>query len=144
MRIRKSLVLSTGVRSIAPTLILFSLFALVIGHDRPGGGFIGGLIAGSALVLVFLSDGSDALRRAARVRPTVLAGLGLAIAMVAAVAPMFIGDPLLTSLEWKTTLPVFGDVKVSSVLVFDTGVYLVVLGLVGTTLERLGKQEDEE
>ena len=63
--------------------------------------------------------------------------------MVAAVAPMLIGDPLLTSLEWKTTLPVFGDVKISSVLVFDTGVYLVVFGLVGTTLERLGKQEDE-
>jgi multisubunit Na+/H+ antiporter MnhB subunit len=143
MRIRESLVLTAGVRTIAPTLILFSLFALVIGHDRPGGGFIGGLIAGSALVLVFLSGGSDALRRTVRVPPTVLAGLGLAVAMVVAVAPMFIGDPLLTSLEWKTTLPAFGDVKISSVLGFDTGVYLVVLGLVGTTLERLGQQEDE-
>ena len=64
MKIRFSPLLATGTRTMVPTLVLFSIFLLVVGHDLPGGGFAGGLIASSALLLIYLSFGTRGLRRA--------------------------------------------------------------------------------
>jgi multisubunit Na+/H+ antiporter MnhB subunit len=138
MRIRFSAMLATGVRTMVPTLVLFSVFLLVVGHDAPGGGFAGGLLASAALLLVSLAFGGRGVAVAFTREPERIVGYGLAIAVIAGVIGMIGSGTFLTaeylSFEW----PLVGTVKLSSVLLFDVGVYVLVVGLVATALERLG------
>lgn len=138
MNIRFSPLLATGARTMIPTLIVFSIYMLVIGHDAPGGGFAGGLLAAAALLLVYLSFGDRGVRRVLHFDPEALAGFGLVVAIVAGLAGVVFGDAFLQAMTLKTTVPVIGVVKLTSVLVFDLGVYLVVVGLVGAGVVRLG------
>ena len=137
-----SLILTTGTRAVFHTILLFSTFLLFAGHNAPGGGFIGGLVASAALVLRFVAHGPDDVRKTVRVAPETLLGVGVLLAAVAAVAPMLLGGELLSSDTLKVSVPLLGQVKASSVLVFDIGVYLVVVGLVLTMLHTLGGELD--
>jgi multicomponent Na+:H+ antiporter subunit B len=118
-------------RTVAPYLtslmVLFSIFVLLRGHNEPGGGFIGGLIAASAFAIYGIACGVSPVRRALYFHPMGLAGFGLLIASIAGVLSIFFGVPFMTGL-WAY-IPLFGDtVAVSTVLVFDIGVYFVVVG----------------
>ena len=141
MYVRFSPMLATGARTMVPTLIVFSLFALVVGHDLPGGGFAGGLLGAAAVLLVYLAFGDRGVRRALRVDPEVIVGLGLAVSCAAGALGLFAGDAFLEALSFGVDLPVLGSMKLTSVLVFDTGVYLVVVGLIGTAIVRFGAEE---
>lgn len=134
---RPSVILDLGVRILLPLLATFSLYLLFAGHNAPGGGFTAGLVAGASLALPYLQSGPDGVRRMLRCEPTVLLGVGIAVATLTAVAGLA-GGELLTSggFEWK--LPVLGKVKATSALIFDIGVFLVVVGLVSAALESLG------
>lgn len=85
MRIRFSPLLATGARTIVPTLVVFSIYLLIVGHDLPGGGFAGGLIASSALLVVYLAFGDRGTRRALPIEPEIVVGIGLALALGAGV-----------------------------------------------------------
>ena len=137
-----SVILETGTRAVFHTILLFSVFLLFAGHNAPGGGFIGGLVAAAALVLRFVAHGPDDVRRMVRMRSEKLLGAGLLLAALAAIAPMLLGAELLSSGTFTAALPLVGKVKASSVLVFDIGVYLVVIGLVLTMLDTLGGELD--
>ena len=121
-----------------PTLVLFSVFLLIVGHDLPGGGFAGGLIASSALLLIFLSFGGRGLRRAFPLDSLTLLGAGLACAITAGLIGLVAEGTFLTYTYAEITAPLLGTVKISSLLLFDLGVYLIVVGLVATAIERLG------
>lgn len=138
MRIRFSPLLATGTQTMVPTLMLFSVYLLVVGHDVPGGGFAGGLIASSALLLVFLAFGRRGLRRALPIDPETAMGIGLILAIAAGLVGLVFSGTFLTYeyIEWS--VPVVGDIKVSTLLFFDLGVYLVVIGLVTTAVLELG------
>lgn len=138
MRSSSSTILEITVSAVFPTALLVSVYLLFAGHNAPGGGFIGGLVAGAALVLRFVEGGSPAIRRALPMAPTTLLGVGLAIAVATAVIPWFSGDQLLESGKLQADIPAIGVVKATSALPFDIGVYLVVLGLVLTVLRTLG------
>ncbi|MBU4530196.1 MAG: Na(+)/H(+) antiporter subunit B [Hoeflea sp.] len=131
-------------RSIAPFLtslmVLFSIFVLLRGHNEPGGGFIGGLIAASALAIYGIACGVAAVRRAIYFHPMALSAFGLFMATVAGVLSVFASVPFMSGL-W--TYPViFGvELALSSVLVFDVGVYLVVVGAIGSIA--LGLEEGD-
>lgn len=131
-------------RSIAPFLtslmVLFSIFVLLRGHNEPGGGFIGGLIAASALAIYGIACGVAAVRRAIYFHPMAISAFGLFMATVAGVLSVFAGVPFMSGL-W--TYPViFGvEMALSSVLVFDVGVYLVVVGAIGSIA--LGLEEGD-
>jgi len=140
MNIRFSPLLATGTRTMVPTLALFSVFLLVIGHDVPGGGFAGGLIASLALLLVFLSFGARGLRRALPVEPDIILGMGLAMAVLAGIVGAVFEGTFLTYTYVEWSAPLIGDVKVSSLLLFDLGVYVLVIGLVATAVLRLGAE----
>lgn len=140
MNIRFSPLLATGTRSMVPTLALFSVFLLVIGHDVPGGGFAGGLIASLALLLVFLSFGARGLRRALPVEPDTIMGVGLAMAVTAGIIGAVFEGTFLTYTYVEWSAPLVGDVKISSLLLFDLGVYVLVIGLVATAVLRLGTE----
>lgn len=141
MNIRFSPLLSTGTRTMVPTLALFSLFLLIIGHDVPGGGFAGGLIASLALLLIFLSFGARGLRRALPVEPDMIMGIGLAMAVAAGIIGAIFEGTFLTYTFASWDAALVGEVKVSSLLLFDLGVYVLVIGLVATATLRLGTEQ---
>jgi multicomponent Na+:H+ antiporter subunit B len=124
----KSLILVTISKTLLPLLILFSVFVLLRGHYLPGGGFIGGLIAAIAFVLHAFANGLRQTRKLLRIHPGFLIPIGLSIAVLSALAPILItGDPLMTGLWYGKDIAILG--KIGSALFFDTGVYLVVVGV---------------
>ncbi len=137
-----SVILETGTRAVFHTILVFSAFLLFAGHNAPGGGFIGGLVAAAALVLRFIAYGPDDIPRLVKVSPETLLGGGVLIAGLAAVGPMLGGAALLESQAWSIGLPALGTVKVTTVLIFDVGVYVVVVGLVLAVLRTLGGELD--
>lgn len=135
----RSRILDVAMRVIFPIVLLVSVYLLVAGHNRPGGGFAGGLVAGAAFVLAFVARGPDECRRLLPVAPETLLGTGMLLATVTALAPLPFGGEVLESGVLEVDLPLFGTVKAYSVLVFDTGIFLVVLGLVSLVISRLGR-----
>ncbi|MEM1055556.1 MAG: Na+/H+ antiporter subunit B [Bacteroidota bacterium] len=130
-----TLILRTATRFLTPLLILFSLFLLWRGHNEPGGGFIGGLVAAGAFALYGLAFGPAEMRRLLRVAPEALLGVGLALAVLSGVAALVVGLPFMTAF-WATV----GGAKLGTPLVFDVGVYLVVIGF--TLLFLLALEDD--
>ena len=143
MSARRSLVLDTTVRVVFDLALVLSLYLLFAGHNQPGGGFVGGLVAAAALSLRYLAGGVDELRAVAVVRPWMLLGAGLAIAATTALIPLLFADTPLdqTAVEWD--LPVLGHLKATTATVFDAGVYLIVVGLVLMIFEGLGEESDD-
>ena len=128
----KSLILSTAARALLPLLLLFSLFQLVRGHNEPGGGFIGGLVAAAAFVLYAIAYNVPAARKALRISPRVLIAVGLFVALGSGIVSLFLGQPFLTGQWGSTPLPIIG--KLGTPLIFDIGVFLTVVGSVLTTI----------
>jgi len=127
---RRSVILRAATVYLFPIIVLFSLFLLLRGHDEPGGGFIGGLLAATAFALYAIAYDVETSRRMLRIEVHQLIAAGIAFAALAGVIGLLLGEPFLTS-QWAFfNLPVFGDLKVSTPLLFDIGVYLVVIGVV--------------
>ncbi|WP_409331230.1 Na+/H+ antiporter subunit A [Trujillonella humicola] len=141
---RRSVVLEVVTRILFHTIVVFSVYLLFTGHNEPGGGFAGGLVAGLALVLRYLAGGRYELGEAAPVDPGLLLGLGLIFAGGTGVVGLALGAEVLQTAILETTLPVLGDVKLVTSLFFDIGVYLIVVGLVLDILRSLGAELDRQ
>ncbi|MGY1740379.1 MULTISPECIES: Na+/H+ antiporter subunit A [unclassified Blastococcus] len=145
---RRSVVLEVITRVLFHTILVFSVYLLFSGHNEPGGGFAGGLVAGLALVLRYLAGGRYELGEAAPVAPGALLGTGLLFAGGTGVGGLLFGGEVLQTAILEATLPVLGDVKLVTSLFFDMGVYLIVVGLVLDVLRSLGaeldRQDDED
>jgi len=137
-----STILSATVAGLSPVLGLIAIYITLRGHNAPGGGFAGGLIVGIVLVLRYLTDGPDALRRLP-VDPVVLIGVGLGVAVLTGMAPLVVGGSFLESAIWKFDLPLIGTVKVVSSAIFDLGVFILVSGVVAAILVALSEGGDE-
>lgn len=131
------LILRTTAYLLIPLLLMFSLFMLLRGHDAPGGGFIGALLAAGAFALYMLAfDSAEILRITRGIHGRQLIGIGLVTVVASAVLPMLAGRPLQTGL-W-ITLHLSGDeLHLGTPLLFDAGVYLTVLGAALTLLVEL-------
>jgi multisubunit Na+/H+ antiporter MnhB subunit len=136
-----SLILNTVTRAAFPTVFVFSVYLLFTGHNAPGGGFVGGLVAGAALVLRYAGRGIPGLRAVLPrwLRFELLLGAGLVLAAATVLAPLLLGEPLMTHHHWHWELGPLGEVKLATPLFFDTGVYLIVVGLVLGSLDMLGR-----
>jgi len=132
-------------RTIAPALtaimVVFSVFVLLRGHNEPGGGFIGGLIAASAIAIYGIAVGVEDVRKALKIDPISMAGFGVFIAGLAGLLSLGQGLPFLTGL-WGY-IP-FGETKitVSTPMLFDIGVYFAVVGTIGAVALALEEDED--
>ena len=133
-----SLILSTATRYLLPLLLLFSVFLLLRGHNEPGGGFVGGLVAAAAFALDAIAHGVAQARRLLGVDPRTLMGLGLLIALASGLLGLAGGDPFMTGLWTEGKLPVLG--QVGTPLLFDAGVYLVVIGVILTIVFALSEE----
>ena len=141
--LRDSLILRRGLRMATAPLAVFSLYLLFAGHNRPGGGFAGGLVAGVAIALAWATDGEVGTRRLVGVRGTALIGIGLVIAVATGFAGLVWGGSFLESAVWDLSLPPFGDVKLVTAIGFDIGVYLVVIGVATGLIRSLGAGSGE-
>ena len=122
-----SLILLTATRYLVPVLFLFSFFVLIRGHNEPGGGFVGGLIAASAFALYAIARGLEGARQLLRVPTQTLIGVGLLIAFGSGLVGVLYGRPFLTGIWNAVPLPVVG--KIGTPGIFDIGVFLTVLGV---------------
>ena len=126
------------VRALVYIAFTVSIFLLVAGHNDPGGGFVGGLVAGAAVALRYLAGGLDDVRRMVRARPWSILGAGIVLAALTATVPVLFGHPVLENAVWHLEVPVLGELSLASALFFDIGVYLVVVGLVFMVFEAFG------
>ncbi|MGF1657344.1 MAG: Na+/H+ antiporter subunit B [Verrucomicrobiales bacterium] len=127
---RPSILLQAATQLIFPLQLGLSVFLLLRGHNLPGGGFIGGLVAASAFVLYGLTYGLTAAQTRLWVRPEKLIALGLIVAGLSMVPAMLINLPAMQALWLPFSIPtaVVDDLKLGTPLVFDIGVYLTVIG----------------
>lgn len=142
MREPRSIILDSVLDGVTRTALVLSLFLLFAGHNSPGGGFIGGLVAASALVLRYVAGQAERVDSVARIRPSTLLGLGLLLAGLTGSAGWLWGSEFLTSQKFQAVLPLLGKVKATSALTFDIGVYLIVLGLGLVILRSLGAEAE--
>ena len=132
-----SLILQTATRYLLPLMLLFSVFLLLRGHQEPGGGFVGGLVAAAALTLYAVAFGVRAARRLLHADPRTLIGGGLAVALGSATLATLVARPFMTGLWVESSVAGFA---IGTPVVFDIGVYLVVLGTVVTMIFTLAEQ----
>lgn len=123
----RSLILSIATRYLLPLLLLFSVFILIRGHNEPGGGFIGGLIAAAALILYSLAYTPAHARQLLRISPRILLGIGLTTALMSGLISLVAGRPFMTGLWLEQSVPILG--KMGTPVIFDVGVYLTVIGV---------------
>jgi multicomponent Na+:H+ antiporter subunit B len=137
----KSPILNTATRMLVALMLLFSIYTLLRGHDEPGGGFIGGLIAAIGFSLYAIAHGGTSLRSVLRLDPRVIAIIGLATALLAGLFSGLSGDAPFTGQWWF-----FGGgaaekgLPISTVLLFDIGVYIAVVGALLTLVLALERE----
>jgi multisubunit Na+/H+ antiporter MnhB subunit len=142
-----SLILSTATRILVPLILALSFFVFLRGHNAPGGGFIGGLLAATAFALIAKARGLAAARRALRFRPQSIAATGLGLALLSGVWGG-LGDGVFLKGVWPfVSVDDAGNkhgLPLGSIPLFDLGVYLVVLGTVCGLLFALEEAVDKE
>ena len=136
-RLAHSLVFHSTSRVLTPAMLLLSVYLFLRGHTAPGGGFIAALVAGSAIAYGWIAEatpgGSVPVLRALRPGPLVAAGLSICV--LVGLAALGGGLPFLTPLHAS-----LAGLKLTSSMLFDLGVYLIVVGLVIATVDRLGAE----
>eukprot|EP01035_Chromulina_nebulosa_P009177 gene9177-12394_t len=119
-------------------MLVVSLIVTLRGHNAPGGGFIGGLLAASGLAVYALAFGVQPTRRLLRLHPLSIAGTGLLVSALSGMASALYGVPFLTGLWFRVA-----GLDLSTVMSFDLGVYLVVFGAFSSILLALEEREDD-
>ncbi|MDL4815188.1 Na+/H+ antiporter subunit A [Actinomadura opuntiae] len=141
---RRSIVFEVVARTIFHTVLLYSLFLLFTAHSAPGGGFSGGIVAGLALAVRYLAGGPYELWEAAPVSAGALLGAGVVATAGTALGGLVWGGAVLQSASLDPHLPLLGHVHFFTSLLFEIGVYLIVVGLVLTVLNVLGAEIDRQ
>jgi multisubunit Na+/H+ antiporter MnhB subunit len=122
-------ILRTATKPLSAIILVFAVFLLLRGHDEPGGGFIGGLVAGCAFALHLLSRGIEETRRTVPAPPLVMVAIGLLLALGSGVIVLVRGQNFMTGQWTLAQLPVLGGIPLGTPLLFDTGVFLLVAGM---------------
>ncbi|CAM3793669.1 Na(+)/H(+) antiporter subunit B [Alkalicoccus chagannorensis] len=122
-------------------ILTFSIFLFFAGHNNPGGGFIGGLMTASALVLLYLSFDVQSIKKAIPFDYTQMIAVGLAISIITGIVGMFFGFPYLTQFFDYFQLPILGETELTTALPFDLGIYLVVVGFTMLTILTIAEDE---
>ena len=139
----RSLILPTVARFMLPLLLLFSLFLLLRGHNEPGGGFAGGLVAAMAFILLAVAYDPETARRSLRVNPRHLVAVGLLVAVASGLVGLALGHPFLTGVFFDLPALAGGRLELSTVFLFDVGVYLTVVGVTLTIVLTLAEATED-
>jgi multicomponent Na+:H+ antiporter subunit B len=124
-----SYIFTTVVRFSFFVINIFAIYLLLRGHNLPGGGFIGGLATAISFVLLSLAIGVESMHRTVRFDPVRVAAIGLLLATLTSAAPLLLGKPFLEQFNGYFHVPLLGALHVGTPLLFDIGVFLVVVGV---------------
>lgn len=139
----RSVVFEVVARLVFHPILMLSVYLLLCAENLPGGGFVGGLVAGVALTIRYLAGGRHELAVAAPVHPGFFTGLGLTLSTSVALVGLADGT-VLHGWTWHGHLPLIGDWHASTAVIFDLGVYLLVLGVVLDVVRALGSKIDQQ
>lgn len=124
----RTVIFETAIKMLIPLFVVFSLFLLIRGHNAPGGGFIGGLLASIGFFLHSMVFGTNATIKKYNINPIGLMAFGLTVSFISIIIPLFAGFPLMTGQWLDFSIPIIG--KLGTPVLFDTGVYFLVIGMV--------------
>jgi multicomponent K+:H+ antiporter subunit A len=130
----------TLTRLVFPVMLIVAVFLLLRGHDLPGGGFSAGMVVAIAIILQYIVGGTDWTEDRLRLRPRLWVGTGLLISAGTALAALVVGRPFLTTYFAYAELPVIGKVPTASALIFDIGIFALVVGATLLMLVALAHQ----
>jgi multicomponent Na+:H+ antiporter subunit B len=138
-----TVIFRTAAPLIVATMLVFSVYICLRGHNEPGGGFIGGLIAAASIAVFGMASGVSEVRRALRIDPMTFAGVGVVLAGASGLLSLFTASPFMTSIWLYLEL---GDttVPLSTPMFFDIGVYLVVFGTLSAIALALESDREED
>lgn len=122
-------------------IIFFAVHIFFAGHYTPGGGFVGGLLASSAIVLLIITFDLKTVQKMIPVNFMVVTASGLLISFMTAAFPLFLDDPFFTHSFGYFTLPIIGETSLHTAALFDLGVFLVVVGVTMTIIQTIGEDE---
>ncbi|OCA84867.1 Na(+)/H(+) antiporter subunit B [Pradoshia sp. D12] len=135
------LILQTVTKIATFIIILFSIHIFFAGHYTPGGGFIGGLMTSSAIILLLLAFDLKTVKSFLPVNYLSLIAVGLLLSVGTGAGALFFDAPFLTHAFDYFDLPLLGKTSLHTAVIFDTGVYLVVIGVTMTIIQTIGESE---
>lgn len=141
---QRSVILDSTVRLVFDLALVLSVYLLFAGHNQPGGGFVGGLVAGAAVALRYLTGDLRDVTAVIRFKPWLPLAVGLALAAGTSMWTVVTGSEPLNHGAREFDLWAIGTVKVTSATVFDAGVYCIVVGLVLMVLEAFADEVEPD
>jgi len=133
--------LQVAIRFISLIIFAFSIYLFLAGHNNPGGGFIGGLMTAISLLVLYLAFDMKTIKDVIRLNFTVFIGIGLLFAVGTGIISMLFGYQFLKHFFDTFQLPIFGEVELTTALLFDLGVYVVVVGAALTIILNIAEDE---
>lgn len=137
-----NLILKSTSSLIVFILLGFAIYLLLAGHNSPGGGFIGGLTTTAAFLLMFMAFGEKTVREALPINYIVFIPIGLLLAILTGLGALLFKSPFLTHTFASFMLPLFGEVELSTAMLFDLGVYFTVFGSTMTIILTINEDQN--
>ncbi len=143
---RTTVIARTITRLVVPLILMTAVALLLQGHNLPGGGFIGGVLTATALVLVYVIFGGDYLGETLGATDGLvgayraLFAVGLGVALVSGLVPFVLGGAFLTQAVFFVELPLYGELEAATALAFDLGVYFTVVGALLVVVAEVGAE----
>lgn len=122
-------------------IFFYAVHIFFAGHYTPGGGFVGGLITASAIVLLIIAFDLKTVQTILPINYIYMVATGLILALGTASFSMFTGKPFFTHFFNYFNLPILGKTSLHTAALFDLGVYLVVVGVTMTIIQTIGEDE---
>lgn len=119
--------------------MIYSIYILFAGHNNPGGGFIGGLITASAIMLLYLAFDVETVGEIIPLDFKIIGAVGVMLALLTGFGAVLFGVPFLTQVYQYVNLPLLGKTGLGTAFVFDLGVYLAVVGTTVTIIRSISE-----
>jgi multicomponent Na+:H+ antiporter subunit B len=134
-------ILKTATQLVTFIIIIFSIYVFLAGHHNPGGGFIGGLMTAAAFILLGLAFDIETVRKIIPIDFKLITAIGLLIAVLTGVGAFIFDANFLSHTFDYFQLPLLGKTELATALLFDIGVYLVVIGVTLTIIFTIGEDQ---
>lgn len=134
-------ILRTVTRIVVFIILTFGVYLFMSGHNTPGGGFIGGLVLASAIVLLYLTNDIESVRKSLPFDFKLVAATGVLMATATGFGSILLGVPFLSQTFGYFHLPIFGETELTTVTIFEAGVALTVVGVVVTIILSISEGE---
>ncbi|HJH10420.1 MAG TPA: Na(+)/H(+) antiporter subunit B [Metalysinibacillus jejuensis] len=135
-------ILRTVTKAVVFIILTLGVYLFFAGHHAPGGGFIGGLVLASGIVLLYLAYDIETVHRGVPFNFKKVAAVGVLLATGTGIGSIFFDVPFLTQTGKYITLPILGKTSFSTVTLFEAGVALTVVGTVVTIILSISEEEE--